>query len=197
MLTVSNTPIEPITGSTGGVPISAIGISPLNDDIRVVGLDDGTVWGTAFGGTTLVQIDGGQLPAVYICRVVMDPVDPNTVYIAFNGYGLTNPGQQIWVTHNLLAALNTNTAPTWIPAGQGIPSISVNGLVIDPLNTKHLYAGTDHGVYASVNGGGKWTQFGTGFPDCEIFDLNLQSPNRILRAATHGLGIWEISIAMP
>ena len=45
-----------------------------------------------------MMLIGGQLPAVYICRVVMDPVDPNTVYIAFNGYGLTNPGQQIWVT---------------------------------------------------------------------------------------------------
>jgi hypothetical protein len=121
----------------------------------------------------------------------------NTAYLAFNGYGLTNPGQQIWVTHNLVAALLGHLAPTWIPAGNGIPSISVNGLVIDPLHHTHLYAGTDHGVYASVNGGASWTKFGVGFPNCEIFDLTLQSPNRILRAATHGLGIWETSIAAP
>ncbi len=196
---VSQAPIEPITGGSGGVPISAIGISPLNDNLRVVGLDDGTVWGVINNRflSPLIQIDGGQLPAVYICRVVMDPVDQNTAYLAFNGYGLTNPGQQVWVTHNLVRALLANRAPTWIPAGNGIPSISVNGLVIDPLNTKHLYAGTDQGVYASVNGGASWTKFGIGFPDCEIFDLTLQSPNRILRAATHGLGIWETSIAMP
>ena len=191
----SQAPIQPITGGTGGVPISAIGISPTSDNIRVVGLDDGTVWGTATGSTTLVQIDGGVLPAVYICRVVLDPVDPNTAYLAFNGYGLTaKPGQQVWVTHNLKDALTSNTVPTWKAAGKGIPSISVNGLVIDPMNTKNLYAGTDHGVYASTDGGATWSKFGTGFPDCEIFDLALQSPNRILRAATHGLGIWQASI---
>jgi hypothetical protein len=194
----SQAPIEPIIGGSGGVPISAIGISPTSDNIRVVGLDDGTVWGTATGSSTVVRIDGGKLPAVYICRVVLDPIDPNTAYITFNGYGLTaKPGQQIWVTHNLQSALLANLTPTWTAAGKGIPSISVNGLVIDPFNNKNLYSGTDHGVYASVNGGASWTKFGIGFPDCETFDLTLQSPNRILRAATHGLGIFEASIAMP
>ena len=74
---VSQTPRQPIPGGTGGVPISAIGISPLSDDIRVVGLDDGTVWGIINkrrgSPFTFIQIDGGQWPAVYICRVVMNP----------------------------------------------------------------------------------------------------------------------------
>ena len=123
---------------------------------------------------------------------MLDPVDPNTVYLAFNGYGLTaKPGEQVWVTHNLSAS-----PVTWKPAGKGIPSISVNGFVIDPLNTKHLFAGTDHGVYASTDGGASWSQLGKGFPDVEIFDLTLQSPGRILRAATHGLGIWEALIGL-
>ena len=189
MPAVSQAPIEPISGGTGGVPISAIGISPKNDKIRVVGLDDGTVWATTTGSTTLTEIDGNALPKVYVCRVVLDPVDTNTAYVTFNGYHLTSRGGQIWVTHNLSAG-----TPTWTAAGNGIPSISVNGFVIDPTNTKHLFAGTDHGVYASVDGGAHWTQFGKGFPNVEIFDLTLQSPARILRAATHGLGIWQASI---
>jgi hypothetical protein len=189
MPAVSQHPIEPITGGTGGVTISAIGISPTSDNIRVVGLIDGTVWATTTGSSTLVEIDGGVLPKVYICRVAMDPVDPNTAYVTFNGYGLTAPGGQVWVTHNLSAV-----TPTWTAAGKGIPSISVNGLVIDPQNTMHLFAGTDHGVYASTDGGVQWKQFGKGFPNVEIFDLTLQSPARILRAATHGLGIYQASI---
>jgi hypothetical protein len=183
MPAASQAPIEP------GVPISAIGISPTNDNIRVVALDDGTVWATTTGSSTLAEIDGGVLPQDYICRVVLDPIDPNTAYVTFNGYFLAGPGQQIWVTHNLSAA-----APAWTAAGKGIPSISVNGFVIDPTNTKHLFAGTDHGVYASTDGGVSWQKFGKGFPNVEIFDLALQSPARILRAATHGLGIWQASI---
>jgi hypothetical protein len=188
MPAVSQAPIETVNGNS--VPISAIGVSPTSDSIRVVGLDDGTVWATMTASPILARIDGGKLPADYICRVVLDPVDPNTVYVTFNGYGLTKqPGEQIWVTHNLNA-----DKPKWIPAGKGITSISVNGFVIDPLNTKHLFAGTDHGVYASTNGGVNWTHFGKGFPNVEVYDLTLQSPARILRAATHGLGIWETSI---
>ncbi len=185
MPAVSHAPIE-----SGHVPISAIGISPTSDNIRVVGLDDGTIWATTTGASTLTEIDGGVLPKDYVCRVVLDPIDPNTAYVTFNGYFLTTgPGQQIWVTHNLGAA-----TPTWTAAGKGIPSISVNGFVIDPTNTSHLFAGTDHGVYASTDGGASWHRFGKGFSNVEIFDLQLQSPARILRAATHGLGIWQASI---
>jgi photosystem II stability/assembly factor-like uncharacterized protein len=185
MPAVSQAPIE-----SGHVPISAIGISPTSDNIRVVGLDDGTVWATTTGASTLKEIDGGMLPLDYVCRVVLDPIDPNTAYVTFNGYFLTTgPGLQIWVTHNLSAA-----TPTWTAAGKGIPSISVNGFVVDPTNTSHLFAGTDHGVYASTDAGATWHRFGKGFPNVEIFDLQLQSPARILRAATHGLGIWQASI---
>ena len=50
------------------------------------------------------------------------------------------------------------------------------------------------GVYASTDGGNTWALYGTGLPDVEVFDLKLQSPGRILRAATHGLGVFEISV---
>ena len=49
MPAVSQAPIELISGSTQGQPISAIGISPTSDNIRVVALDDGTVWATTTG----------------------------------------------------------------------------------------------------------------------------------------------------
>ena len=68
------------------------------------------------------------------------------------------------------------------------------GVALDPTNPNQLYAGTDIGVYNSTDGGATWNPYGAGLPRSAVFDLAIQSPHRILRAATHGRGIWETSI---
>jgi hypothetical protein len=186
MFPASASPIKP------GVPISAIGISPTNDNIRVVGLNDGSVYATVTGGA-LVNISPG-LP-VYITRVVPDPVNPDVVYFCYNGYQLPGQATVLQLT-NLSAAVANPVAAHYVALGPPVPfATSVNGFVVDPLNTSHLFASTDQGVYVSLDSGATWNLLGTGLPDVEVFDLKLQSPSRILRAATHGLGIFEISIA--
>jgi len=190
MTVVSEAPILPLgAGAPQGFTVSAIGISPLNDNIRLVGLETGKVFATVTGSSALVDITG-PLPGNYVTRIVLSPTNPNVAYVAFNGYGLP-PGQQVWKTTDLVSALNANKTPTWKPAGSGIPDVSVNGLVIDPKFPNHLYAGTDIGVYSSTNGGASWHRFGIGFPHAEVYDITLQSKFRILRAATHGLGFWQ------
>jgi hypothetical protein len=193
MFPVSASPIE--LNGTARVPISAIGISQMNDNIRVVGLDDGSVYATVTGGA-LVNISPG-LP-FYVTRVVMDPVNPDIVYLCFNGYQLTGPNNILTVLQltNLSAAVANPANANFVPIGPNTPfATSVNGFVVDPLNASHLFASTDHGVYVSLDTGATWSLLGTGLPDVEVFDLKLQSPSRILRAATHGLGIFEISIS--
>jgi hypothetical protein len=194
MTVVSEAPILPFgTGAAQGFTVSAIGISPRNDNVRVVGLETGNVFATATGASGLVDVTG-PLPAQYVTRIVLSPTDPNVAYVAFNGYGLP-PGQQVWKTTNLVSALNAGKTPTWKSAGSGIPDVSVNGLVVDPKFPNHLYAGTDFGVYASTNGGASWHRFGVGFPRVEVYDIALQSKFRILRAATHGLGIFQARLS--
>ncbi|MBV8099858.1 MAG: hypothetical protein JOZ31_11935 [Verrucomicrobia bacterium] len=97
---------------------------------------------------------------------------------------------------NLSAAVANPNNANFLTVGPPTASAtSVNGFVVDPLNTQHLFASTDQGVYFSADGGTTWNLLGTGLPDVEIFDLKLQSPSRTLRAATHGLGVFEISIS--
>ena len=50
-VTVSQVPIQT------GVPISAIGISQLDDNYRIVGLNNGALWFTTTGSTTLTSLD--------------------------------------------------------------------------------------------------------------------------------------------
>lgn len=189
MFAASAAPIET------GVPISAIGISPTSDNIRVVGLDNGDVYATVTGGA-LVNLNVG-LP-VYVTRIVMDPVNPDVVYLCYNGYQLTGENNILTVVKltNLSAAVANPANANFVPIGPPTSfATSVNGFVADPLNNQHLFASTDQGVYASMDRGNTWALFGTGLPDVEVFDLELQSPGRILRAATHGLGVFEISIS--
>jgi hypothetical protein len=194
MTVVSQAPILPFAaGVPQGFVVSAIGISPLNDSVRVVGLETGNVFATATGSFGLVDVTG-TLPAQYVTRIVLSPTDPNVAYVAFNGYGLP-AGQQVWKTTNLVSALKSGGTVRWKSAGSGIPDVSVNGLVIDPKFPDHLYAGTDFGVYASINGGASWHRFGVGFPRVEVYDIALQGKFRILRAATHGLGFWQARLS--
>jgi hypothetical protein len=186
MFPVSASPIEP------GVPISAIGVSPTSDNIRVVGLNDGSVYATVSGGA-LVNLSVG-LP-FYVTRVVMDPVNPDVVYLCYNGYQIPG-GLTVLQLTNLSAAVANPNNEAVLPIGPPTTfATSVNGFVVDPLNTMHLFASTDQGVYVSLDGGNTWNPLGTGLPDVEVFDLQLQSSSRTLRAATHGLGIFEISIS--
>lgn len=166
--------------------ISAIGISPNDDNIRIVGTLFGQVYVTTTGSSTLVRITPPRTG--YISRAVIDPNDSNIAYITSASLHDLS-GERVWKTTNLLGG-----SPTWQAAGVGIPDVPVDAFAIDPANSNFLYAGTDIGVYKSTDGGAHWAPFGTGLPRVAVFDLAIQDPNRILRAATHGRGIWEIGI---
>ena len=189
MATVSQNPI------VAGQPITTIAISPDDDDVRIVGLQNGTVWATTTGSVTLTQMTGLTAPTnpasatnKWVGRVAIDPNDPNTAYATFSYYAPA--GQGVFKTTNLNAA-----TPTWTAAGTGIPSVPVNAFVVDPNDSTDLYAGTDIGVYYSSNGGASWAPYGTGLPAVAVFDMAIVQPGTTtekLRVATHGRSMWQI-----
>lgn len=171
-----------------GVAVSAIGISPQNDNVRIVGLRNGGIFATTTGANPLANVRSASMPAKYVSRAVIDPNNPNTAYVAFSGFGIA--GQQIWKTTNLSA-----NPPTWSIAAAGLPDVPFNAFVIDPLNSNMLYAGSDIGVFVSSDGGNTWNPFGIGLPRVAVFDMAFQGPNRLVRIATHGRGAWENAAA--
>jgi len=183
----SQAPIELNTAVTppAGIPISAIGISPTNDNVRLVGLRTGGLWGTTTGSPSLTNLDPlNVVPNNFVARAVIDPNNPNTAYITLSAFGVNN----VWKTTSL-------TAPNWTAViGSGantLPQVPVNSFLVDPADSNRLIAGTDIGVYSSEDGGANWSPAGTGLPRVAVFDMGITS-ERKLRIATHGRGMWEI-----
>src|SRR5260370_3180680 len=170
----------------GGVSISPIDISSHNDNVRIVGLQNGKVFATTTGSSTLTDVTGAS-PAHYVARAVIDANKVNTAYVTLDDYGFA-AGQHVWKTTNL-----NNATPTWTASGSGIPDVPTNSIVIDPTNSNSLFAGTDIGVYHSADGGATWNPYGIGLPRLSVFEIGIQSTNHVLRAATHGRGLWEIA----
>jgi len=169
--------------------ISAIGISRTNDNVRIVGLNNGKVFATTSGGNPLTDITQTGMPAKYLARAVIDPNNVNTAYVAYNGNAIAH----VFKTTNLNVT-GTGTV-IWTEVDTGIPDVSVNAFVVDQANPTHLYAGTDRGVFLSTNGGTTWSLYGIGLPDVAVFDLAISSDGGHLRAATHGRGFYEIVTA--
>jgi photosystem II stability/assembly factor-like uncharacterized protein len=177
-----------VSQNIAGDAISSIGISPQNDNVRMVGTNLGKVLVTTTGANPLTDVTPTG-NTKYVSRVVVDPNNANTAYVTVTGYGVA-AGKHIYKT----TSLSTVTAATWVSSSNGIPDNPVNGFVVDPANSNNLYAGTDLGVYRSTDAGANWTPFSTGLPKVPVFELAIQNNNRILRAATHGRGIWEIKL---
>lgn len=193
-VTVSQAPL------VSGVAVSAIGISQLDDNYRFVGNNNGALWYTTTGSSTLTSLDpvgaGSVIPDFYVARAVFDPVDKNTVYLSLGNYGDgTAAISHVWRVSNL----NTTPVLTAIngSGGGALPDVPVNAFVVDANDpafpgTRVLYAGTDIGVYHSTNGGATWVPTGTGLPRIAVFDMAIPPAKRVLRIATHGRGMWEI-----
>jgi len=198
MATVSQVPL-----ASPASPISTIAIWKGGDNIRVVGTQNGQVWATSTGASTLVNITPpipanptGSTTNKFIGRAMIDPNNKNVAYVTLSYYAPA--GQGVWKITNLNAAAGASAAPpVWAAAASGIPSVPINAFAIDPLNSNNLYAGTDIGVYFSSDGGANWAPFGTGLPRVAVFDLAIQPTSRLLRAATHGRGVWETALVNP
>jgi hypothetical protein len=168
--------------------VSSIAVSPQDDNYRLFGRADGSLFYTTTGANPMTQLTG--IPAKYIGRVKFDPNNKNTAYVALGGYfGGTAPSQShIWKVTNL------NTVPVVTGINNGMPDIPVNAFAIDPANSNFLYAGTDIGVYSSTDGGSSWAPFGTGLPVVTVFGMEIQPQSRKLRIGTHGRGMWDTTL---
>jgi hypothetical protein len=145
--------------------------------------------GTTWTRTRIDTIGGANaLPlAGIITAIAIDHADPtgNSIYITFGGSG---DWRHVW--HFDGAQWQQRSGPS---AGhsKSLLDIQYNAIVVDPLNNSHIYTGADIGIWQSTDGGVNWEPFSQGLPDAAVLDLKLHANRRILRASTHGRGVYE------
>jgi photosystem II stability/assembly factor-like uncharacterized protein len=139
--------------------------------------------------TRLDDAPAGPLPLRgLVADLAVDWSDPrrNKVYIALGGMG---DYRHVWHFDGTAWAAASGTQ-----GGAALLDVEHNALIVDRAEPSHLYVGADIGVWHSRDKGKTWEPLSTGLPDAPVFDLQIHQTRRLLRASTHGRGLFELPI---
>jgi uncharacterized protein (TIGR03437 family) len=184
-------PISSELASAGG-SITTIAVAPADPNIVYAGTAEGKLHVTreALKGAGAAWEDHtAGLPVRRVNRVIVDPLNAAIAYAVFSGFPSSSvPAAQGYVFKT------TDFGATWNNITGNLPVIPVNDLAIDPDLPDTLYIASDIGVKVTTNGGATWSTLGNGLPNVAVASLSLTRGARVLRAGSHGRGVWEIAI---
>ena len=86
---------------------------------------------------------------------------------------------------------STDFGNTWKDISGNIPAGPVNVIREDPKQKNILYAGTDVGVYVSLDSGEHWEVLGD-LPCAYVHDLAIHPRENMIIVATHGRGMFVL-----
>ncbi|HKR05823.1 MAG TPA: T9SS type A sorting domain-containing protein [Bacteroidia bacterium] len=144
--------------------------------------DPAKVYKSLNAGVTASDITSG-LPDRYPRDIQVNPLNDNIAYVVFSGFG----------TGHIYKTNNGGTA--WTDISASLPDIPFHSLLISPNDTSLIFAGSDLGVFYSVNSGTSWQTLNNGFPDAiMIFDFEYSPSDNKLVAFSHGHGVYKIDL---
>ena len=158
--------------------------SPLEKDLLWTGSDDGIISVSKDGGKTWANVTPKDAPKwIMWNRVEVDPIRKGTAYFAGTRYKLDDFAPYIYKT--------TDYGATWTKITNGIdPMHFTRAIVASPRKAGVLFAGTEYGLYVSVNDGASWERFQLNLPVTPITDLLIKDQNLIV--GTQGRSIYVL-----
>jgi hypothetical protein len=165
--------------------------------------DTGTLWAaTNFGrlfisknadaaaaDVTFTRIDTPAMPNRFVTRIFVDRANPNLAFVSYSGFNALTPftpGHVFRVEYDP----GTGTA-SFQSLDFDLGDIPINTIAFDDVRGD-LYAATDFGPLVLRQGMTRWEPAGVGFPEALMVDLEIVPEQRILVAATHGLGVFYL-----
>lgn len=183
------------------------------DNVEVSNADPQIVWisgrmdvdpASGIQGGVHVSKDGGlsftevsnNLPAnlAEAAGIATHPTDRNTAYLLFAGpreqkvMRTTDLGQ----TWEDLSGFGVASKTAIDMSPNGFPDVAAFSLLVMPYDTDILWAGTEIGLFESIDSGQTWALAKNGFPNVAIFELSIVDDQVI--AATQGRGVWSVTL---
>ena len=195
----AGTTYNPIFDAQGAYSIGCVELDPTNSNVvwvgsgennnqRSVSYGDG-VYKSENGGKTWKNM--GLKNSEHIANIVVDPSNPNTVYVAAYGPVWSDGGDRG-------VYKSTDGGETWICVKSVSAYTGCNNLIMDPRDPKVLYAafhqrqrkvftyiggGPESALFKSTDGGANWKKLEGGLPSGDLgrigIDLSPVNPDYV------------------
>ena len=156
--------------------------SPQEEGVLWAGSDDGLVHITKDGGANWTNVTPEGIKEGIINSIEVSPHDPATAYIVLMRYKSMDLNNYIFKT--------TDYGATWTKITNGISGEHTFTRVVreDKKVKGLLYAGTETGLFISLDDGQNWQPLQLNLPIVPINDLTIQDNDLV--AATAGRAFW-------
>jgi len=164
----------------GGTKILSMYSSATSVDTVYCGAVNGRIFRSVNAGLNWSNVtDSSITPNRYATDITVNPNKSNDIIVTFGGFGTGHVFR------------STNAGNNWQNISGNLPDVPHHCVVMDPVYNQNIYVGSDLGVYVTTNSGANWHEYRTGMPYALAFDVTVVYPNRKLRVATYGNGIYE------
>jgi len=167
--------------------IVSLSESPKKQGLLYVGTDDGLIQISEDDGGSWTKVDGiKEVPSnTYVNQLLASMHDENVVYGAFNNHKNGDFKPYLFKS--------TNKGKSWVKITSGLPERgSVYTIAEDHKDPNLLFAGTEFGVFVTVDGGSNWLPLKGGLPTVAVRDIDIQREQNDLVLATFGRGFWVL-----
>lgn len=196
---------QPIMGKTWGADalwhhgamsmfstITTISESPVVEGVIYVGTDDGLIQATEDGGKTWRRTE--KLPGVpdhfFVNDVKASRLDRDVVFAAVDSHKTGD--------YKPYLLRSDDRGRTWTSISGDLPARGwVWSLAQDHVKKDLLFAGTEFGIYATLDGGRKWVKLGGGLPTVAFRDIKVQEREGDLVGGSFGRSIYVLDDYSP
>jgi hypothetical protein len=167
--------------------------SPIQKGVIWAGTDDGNVQLSMNGGGSWNNLKDrikGIPDYAWVSKIHASEHDAGTAFVVVDHHRMDDFRPYIFMTKNF--------GKSWENIASNLPADDYVKVVRqDPHNPNLLFAGMEHGIFASWDMGGSWEKINVDLPNVSVRDLRIQARDRDLIVGTHGRGVYILDDIRP